>query len=139
MRKFSYTKYINKQQNKKQTPKQEQCPSGSLQWHRAALISTVIKQELKTIQFPTKWQDVSAKQYVKRSDFRLDRLPLTALVFSRALELNRDLKAPIKYDRRMIDLDSAVSMTTNTRSNRNYLDLDMLEVVQRSKQEKQKE
>ena len=89
-----------------------------------------VKEQLNTIQFPTKWQEVSDKQYVNNSDFKLDDVALTALVYSRAMELKRDLKTPIQDGNRMIDLQSALRIVRSLRNSKRFLDLDMLQIVE---------
>ena len=89
----------------------------------------VVKEELKELQFPTDWKQVTRSQYIDGKSFGLDEVPMTALVFSRAIELGRDLQAPIKNGDTFISLSSALSTARGGRRNR-FLHLEQLEVVE---------
>ena len=89
----------------------------------------IVKEELKDLQFPTDWKQLTDNQYIDRRSFLLDEVPMTAFVYSRAMELGRNLKAPIKNGDTFISLSSALSIARGGRQNR-LLDLDELEVVQ---------
>ena len=95
-----------------------------------------VKEQLDSIQFPTRWQEVSAKQYVNNSDFKQDDVALTALVYSRAMELKRDVKTPIQDGNRMIDLQSALRIARGGRKTKRFLDLDQLKIIELAAQEK---
>ena len=89
----------------------------------------VVKDELKELQFPTDWNQVTDNRYIDGKSFGLDEVPMTAFVYSRAMELGRDLKAPIKNGDTFISLSSALSIARGGRKNR-LLDLEGLEVVE---------
>ena len=93
----------------------------------------VVKEELKELQFPTDWKQVTNNRYIDSKSFGLnvllDEVPMTAFVFSRAMELGRDLKAPIKSGDTFISLSSALSIARGGRKKR-FLDLEQLEVVE---------
>ena len=88
-----------------------------------------VKDEIQQLEYPTRWDQVTDIRYVDKKAFAEDEVALTTLVYSKAIEMKRSLKKPIKLlDNTFQSLPIALSRARGGRTER-YLDLQTLNMV----------
>ena len=89
----------------------------------------MIKDEIQQLEYPKRWQEVTDSRYIDGKSFKEDDIALTTLVYSKAIEMKRSLKKPIKLlDNTFQSLPIALGRARGGRSGR-YLDLQTLNMV----------